>query len=135
MLDLSRPITTRAGAAVRVICTDSRARSGPLAVLLTDGVRELLRSYPLNGVAPVSYTGARQSAGSAWDLINARTKVKRWRVTYAADPALQRVPALYMTSVDALAHNVDPLGCLHPVVKAIELVDIYEDELPCDRGA
>ncbi len=127
MLDLTRPITTRSGAAVRVICTDSRARSGPLAVLITDGVRELLRSYPITGECAGAYGTA--TVNRSFDLINARAKVKRWRVTYAINPALQRVPMLYTSSIQAIDSN-SSRGWLTSDVVSIALVDVYEDELP-----
>ena len=130
MLDLSRPISTRAGLAVRVICTDSRARSGPLAVLISDGPRELLRSYPLTGEVPASYGEAtRRPTGNVLDLINVRVKVKRWRVKYEVDPELQRAPVLYTSSQLALNCNTTTNGSMHPDVVAIELIDVYEDEL------
>ena len=121
LLDLTKPIQTRGGMAVRLLCTDSRTTTGPLAVLRTtrDG-KEELRSYRRDGFR-------HMATESPEDLVNVRTKVKRWRVNVTDER-----PMYYKESSTALSvHTVGGIGChLYSNVIAIELVDMYEDELP-----
>ena len=120
VLDLTKPIQTRGGMAVRLLCTDSRATTGPLAVLRTtrDGKEELC-SYRRDGFR---YTATE----SLEDLVNVRTEVVRWRVRLHD----HRTPMYYLSSAAALsAHSFSP-EILYSNVVAIERVYMFEDELP-----
>ena len=91
MLDLTKPITTRRGLPVRVICTDTKCNAGPLAVLITDREgHEILRSYNKDGRSEFRSAAYTNSLARGDDLINARVKVKRWKVTI--DPDLYPLP-------------------------------------------
>ena len=141
MLDLTKPITTRRGQPVRVVCADTKCNAGPLAVLITDREgHEILRSYNMDGH---SYWGAAytNNLASGDDLINARTKVKRWKVTI--DPDLYGLTDTFETKRGYfLYHSSDYAIFTHSIptpasysrqlaqyVLSVALVDVYEDEL------
>lgn len=131
-LDLDKPIQTRVGRAVRLLCRDSRSATGPLAVLISEANgQEILRSYKLDGRAfiPASHRRAGRT-DSAYDLINVPRLVKRWKVTFLPDAELSRVPAYYTNWRGVSDAHLAHMGDLDATVLSIELVEIAEAELP-----
>ena len=73
MIDFSKPIQTRNGHKVRIICSDRQAPHPIVGLVALSGVDNIL-SWDTNGV----YAGrSKHAPESDWDLVN--VKVKKWR--------------------------------------------------------
>jgi hypothetical protein len=56
MFDPTKPVNTRSGLQVRIVCTDMKLDKHPILALVTDGGKEYTTSYRIDGrVAELSY--------------------------------------------------------------------------------
>lgn len=76
MIDLAKPLQTRDGRPVRLICTDAKGTQGPLIGLIDNGVSEYEGRWKLNGrywIIPSDPNSYWDGAYRNMDLVNGPT--------------------------------------------------------------
>lgn len=131
LFDPSKPVQTRDGRKARVLCADRAFFHAGINYPVLALVQE---NKALNSESVGSYTYEGRllspTRTESSDLVNIRIKVKRWRVTLAPRTYSRVLFNYYEDSARAIKMHTQINGQLGEYVRAIELVYVYEDELP-----
>lgn len=99
-LDLNKPIKTRDGRDVRIICTDRKSKYFTIVALITNQYKEDYFSYTKDGEF---YYGEENSR----DLVNVKEKKTGWVNIYKLDNKQCLIGTIYKTKDEAKFHEDD----------------------------